>query len=137
MKYNFSMIYLDNAATGGFKPSAVTEAAINAIKYLNANPGRSGHELAVKAQKAVYEARKAAADLFGANLERVVFTQNCTAAINAAVYGLYERGGRVLTSVTEHNSVLRPLYDLESRNEIKHDFEKPTSAITGLTSKYV
>ena len=74
MKYNFSMIYLDNAATGGFKPSAVTEAAINAIKYLNANPGRSGHELAVKAQKAVYETRKAAADLFGANLERVVFT---------------------------------------------------------------
>ena len=137
MKYNFSMIYLDNAATGGFKPSAVTEAAINAIKYLNANPGRSGHELAVKAQKAVYETRKTVADLFGANVERVVFTQNCTAAINAAIYGMYERGGRVLTSVTEHNSVLRPLYDLESRNEISLGFVKPASTLSGVTAKDV
>ena len=131
------MIYLDNAATGGFKPSAVTEAAINAIKYLNANPGRSGHELAVKAQKAVYETRKTVADLFGANVERVVFTQNCTAAINAAIYGMYERGGRVLTSVTEHNSVLRPLYDLESRNEISLGFVKPASTLSGVTAKDV
>ena len=128
------MIYLDNAATGGFKPSASTEAAINAIRYLNANPGRSGHELAVKAQKVVYEARKSAAAVFDANVERVVFTQNCTAAINAAIYGLYERDSRVLTSVTEHNSVLRPLYDLEARGEIHIDFVKPASPLSGVTA---
>ena len=42
------MIYLDNAATSGFKTYAVTETAINTLKYLSANPGRSGHKLAIK-----------------------------------------------------------------------------------------
>lgn len=121
------MIYLDNAASGGFKPSAVTDAATYALKYLNANPGRSGHELAVRCQKAVYDCRKAVASMFGCSPERVVFTHNCTSALNTAIYGLYEKGCHVITSVTEHNAVLRPLYDLESRGEITLMTVKPSS----------
>lgn len=120
------MIYLDNAATCGFKPSAVTDAALYAIKFMNANPGRSGHESALKCRKAVFDCRKAVSELFDCSPERVVFTHNCTAALNAAVYGLYEKGGEVITSVTEHNAVLRPLYDLEDRAEITLTAIKPT-----------
>lgn len=52
------MIYFDNAATNGFHPSAVTEAAATAVKYLSANPGRSGHRLSVAGAEIVYNARK-------------------------------------------------------------------------------
>ena len=52
------MIYLDNAATGGFKPNSVLETAISAVKYLNANPGRSGHRLSKTGAEFIYLARK-------------------------------------------------------------------------------
>lgn len=112
------MIYLDNAATGGFKPSQAIEAAFFAMKYLNANAGRSGHRLAITCADEVYETRKTLARIFSAKIERVIFTANCTAALNQAIYGLATSGSNVVTTVTEHNSVLRPLYDLEKRGEI-------------------
>lgn len=130
------MIYFDNAATSGFKPSRSTDAAVYAMKFLNANAGRSGHKLAIACSEAVFAARKSVAALFNAKPERVVFTQNCTHALNAAIYGIYEKGSHVITTVTEHNSVLRPLYDLEKRGEITLTIIKPTS-VAGVTSKDV
>ncbi len=126
------MIYFDNAATGGFKPSRCYDAAIGALKNLNANPGRSGHRLSALASSALFSARKSLAKFFGAaSPERVVFTPSCTYALNAAIFGLYKEGGRVITTVTEHNSTLRPLYELERRGAIKLTIVTPeSSAVT-------
>ena len=86
------MIYFDNAATGGFKPSGCYEAAINALKNLNANPGRSGHRLSLAASSALFAARKSLAKFFGATSpERVVFTPSCTYALNAAISDFIKR----------------------------------------------
>lgn len=113
------MIYLDNAATGGYKPSCVYETAFNAIKYLNVNAGHSGHALAVGAEKHVYKTRKALADFFGNDcVERVILTKNCTEALNLAILGTVKKGGNVIVSVYEHNSVLRPLYALKNKGLI-------------------
>ena len=124
------MIYFDNAATGGFKPSKSYEAAEYALKNLNANPGRSGHRLSVAASQALYSARKSLANFFGAaSPERVVFTPSCTYALNAAIFGLFVPGRRVLTTVTEHNAVLRPLYELERRGLITLTVIAPETSI--------
>jgi len=107
------MIYLDNAATGGFKPRAVTDSVQNVTRYLLANPGRSGHRLAVTGATLVYNARKTIGEFFDCALERVIFTKNCTEALNTAIFGMLKKGDHVITTVYEHNSVLRPLYHLE------------------------
>ena len=113
------MIYFDNAATGGFKPTKSIESAINAIKNLNANAGRSGHKLSLLASEMIYDARKTLSDFLDSDgAQRIVFTSNCTTALNTAIFGLYKKGGKVITTALEHNSVLRPLYELERRGEI-------------------
>lgn len=119
------MIYLDNAATGGFKPSQVIDTAVSVIKFLNANPGRSGHRLSKTAQEYVYSCRKKVAEFFGAeNPSRVIFTKNCTESLNIAIHGGIKKG-RVLTSALEHNSVLRPLNTLNSKGIISLTVIKP------------
>ncbi len=120
------MIYFDNAATGGFKPNAVIEAATTAIKYLSANPGRSGHRLSITGAKAVYDCRVALGELFSCPPEKVIFTKNCTEALNLALFGTVKKGGRVITTALEHNSVLRPLNYLKSRGLISLDVVEPT-----------
>lgn len=124
------MIYFDNAATGGFKPSAVTDAAITTIKYLCANPGRSGHRLSVKGAEAVMRARTAIADLFNSGSpDRVVFTKNATEALNIALLGTAKAGGHIITTVFEHNSVLRPLGFLKQNYGIEHTVIDPTDNV--------
>ncbi len=115
------MIYFDNAATGGFKPHAVYETTGNVIKYLCANPGRSGHRLSVTGAELVFNARKIIAETFNAKPERVIFTKNCTEALNTAIFGSLKIGGHVITTVYEHNSVLRPLSYLQSKGLISLD----------------
>ena len=111
------MIYLDNAATGGFKPRAVTDSVLNVSRYLLANPGRSGHRLAVTGATLVLNTRRAIGEFFSCPIEKVIFTKNCTEALNTAIFGSIKKGDHVITTVYEHNSVLRPLYRLE-RNKI-------------------
>ncbi|MBQ7642608.1 MAG: aminotransferase class V-fold PLP-dependent enzyme [Clostridia bacterium] len=126
------MIYFDNAATGGFKPAQAIESAVYAMKNLNANAGRSGHKLSLLAAKKIFEARKAVSALFNnGSPERIVFTSNCTSALNAAIFGLIGEGEKVVTTVTEHNSVLRPLYELKRRGRISLEIISPAaSAVT-------
>ncbi len=113
------MIYLDNAATGGYKIPAVTDSATNVIKNLSANPGRSGHRLSVKGAELVFNTRSILAKAFGApSVNNVIFTANCTDAINKALFGTLKKGDHVITTVYEHNSVLRPLYHLEQSGVI-------------------
>ena len=107
------MIYFDNAATGGFKPDGVVTAAESALEFC-ANPGRSGHKLSLACLERVYACRKILCDFFGGyGYDRVVFTKNCTEALNIAIFGTLERGDEVVTTVAEHNSVLRPLEKLK------------------------
>ena len=111
------MIYFDNAATGGFKVYAAVSATTNVIKFLSANPGRSGHRLSTTGAKIVAECREILASGFSADPSRVVFTKNCTEALNIAIFGLPLKG-KILTTVAEHNSVLRPLYALNRNKNV-------------------
>lgn len=107
------MIYLDNSATGGRKPTSVTKAVSSALKNC-ANPGRSGHKLSIACANIVKNARQALLSLFnGYSLDRVIFTKNCTEALNIAIFGLLNKGDKAVTTCLEHNSVLRPLHKLE------------------------
>lgn len=124
------MIYFDNAATGGFKPQTVYDTAETVMRYLSANPGRSGHRLSVAGEKIVYSCRKELAEMFGASPERVIFTKNCTEALNIAIFGSIERGKTVITTVFEHNSVLRPLKYLEKKGVISLKIASPKEGKT-------
>lgn len=114
------MIYLDHAATGGHKPAAVQNAVIAALKSC-ANPGRSGHRLSVGTAERVLACRSLLSELFdGYGFERVVFTKNCTEALNLALLGALEKGDHVVTTCLEHNSVLRPLEALKRAGVIEY-----------------
>lgn len=120
------MIYFDNAATGGFKPNAVIDTATTVIKYLCANPTRSAHRLSLTGAKTVNDCRQVLAELFGASADRVIFTKNCTEALNLAIFGSLKKGGHIITTVYEHNSVLRPLFFLKEKGLIELDIVSPT-----------
>jgi cysteine desulfurase/selenocysteine lyase len=110
------MIYLDNPATSWPKPLQVKEAMNKFMDEVGANPGRSGHLLSIEAARIVYEAREALSDLFHVkDSSRVIFTLNATESINLALKGLLKSGDHVITSSMEHNSVMRPLRDLEKK----------------------
>ncbi|MDR1467513.1 MAG: aminotransferase class V-fold PLP-dependent enzyme [Oscillospiraceae bacterium] len=107
------MIYLDNAATSFPKPIEVTNSITNAILKNGANPGRSGHKFSIKTAACIYECRKILADFFGASGPQcVIFTLNCTHAINMVLKGFLNPGDHVVISCLEHNSVIRPLKNL-------------------------
>ena len=113
------MIYLDNAATSFPKPEPVYRGMDAFIRSAAANPGRSGHRLAVEAEAMVDETRRLIARLMGFRRpERVVFTLNATDALNMAIKGVLRSGDHAITSVLEHNSVSRPLNQLERHGVI-------------------
>ena len=115
------MIYFDNAATGGRKPDSVLNAVSSAIKVC-ANPGRSGHKLSLSCARLVQNCRNALTDLFdGYGFDRVIFTKNCTEALNIALFGVLQKGDHVIASCMEHNSVLRPLEKLKQAGVISYD----------------
>lgn len=112
------MIYLDNAATTFPKPQSVIKAAANSLKTAS-NPGRSGHDLSQNTAIEIYKVREKVKNLFGADsVEKVVFTLNCTHAINYVLKGLVKKGDRIVTSSFEHNAVMRPLEKLKKQGVI-------------------
>ena len=109
------MIYFDNAATTLRKPACVIRAVTEAMCSLG-NSGRGVHGSALSASRTIYDTRMALAQLFGAeNPERIAFTSNSTQALNIAIKGVLNPGDHVITTALEHNSVLRPLYEMENR----------------------
>lgn len=108
------MIYLDNAATTHPKPKSVITAVNNAMQNLSFNPGRGGYSAADRTAEAVFECRKKLGEMFACPPDRVVFTQNCTLALNFCIKGLLKKGDHVITSSLEHNAVMRPLYSMRS-----------------------
>ena len=113
-------VYFDNAATSWPKPPAVLRALSDAAADAGGNPGRGGHPLAQRAGETVYHARETAAAFFEAEPEHVVFTQNCTHALNLAIQGILRQGGHAVISDLEHNSVLRPVAALATRGIITY-----------------
>ena len=112
-------IYLDNAATSSPKPRPVLEEVQRALTRYNANPGRSAHPAALEAAHCVFETRAALAGFLHAREEDcVAFAFNCTDALNLALKGVLRRGDHVVSTLLEHNSVLRPLSELSSRGQI-------------------
>ncbi|MBU5437989.1 aminotransferase class V-fold PLP-dependent enzyme [Tissierella sp. MSJ-40] len=108
------MVYFDNAATSFPKPNTVYDAIMEAMKDYGANPGRSGHKLALKSSRGIFETRELIAKLFNIrNPMNVILTFNCTESLNLAIKGILKRGDHVITTSMEHNSVLRPLKYLE------------------------
>lgn len=122
MSYNISntkiagdrMIYLDNAATTYPKPKQVYQSVMEAMTKYGANPGRGSHAMAIEGARVIYETRELLCKLF--NLEdpmRVIFTFNATDGLNMAIKGILKHGDHVVTTSMEHNSVLRPISELE------------------------
>ena len=106
-------IYLDNAATTMQKPASVIEAVAAAMGHMG-NSGRGAYGEALDASRIIYGTRERISELVGlGNPKQVAFTSNSTEALNTAILGLFGPGDHVISTVMEHNSVLRPLYRLE------------------------
>lgn len=116
---NSEILYLDNAATSYPKPESVYEALNNFLRTDGANPGRAGHRMAVRAEKSIEETRLILARHFGVtDCCRVIFTLNATDSLNIGIKGSLRPGNHVITSRLEHNSVSRPLKQLERDGKI-------------------
>ena len=108
------MIYLDSAATSFYRPPQVARAVAEAINTMG-NAARGTGAPALSGARVIYETRELLARLFHApGPEQVAFTANSTESLNVAIKGLTRPGDRVVTTVLEHNSVLRPLYEMEA-----------------------
>ena len=104
------MIYLDNGATTYHKPEAVIQAVADAMRHMG-NSGRGSHQASLGASRTIYDTRVLVSELFGlGNPLQAAFTANSTASLNMAVQGIFSPGDHVITTMLEHNSVLRPLY---------------------------
>lgn len=118
------MIYLDNGATSFPKPLSVRQNVDISLKKFSANPGRSGHSLSLRAAKEIFECRKRLKELFNVNSEEeIIFTENCTMALNTVIFGLPSEGDHVLISSMEHNSVTRPLESLKDKGVTYSTFD--------------
>ena len=109
------MIYLDNAATSFHKPEGVAKAVFDAINTLG-SASRGTYPLALDADRIVFETREKLKTLFNVKSSSLVaFTSNATESLNVAIKGTLQRGDHVITTAMEHNSVLRPLYEMENK----------------------
>ncbi|MGC8763671.1 MAG: aminotransferase class V-fold PLP-dependent enzyme [Acidobacteriota bacterium] len=126
-------VYLDNAATTFPKPDVVHETMYRFYKDCKVNPGRTGCDLALQAEEMIRNARLALTELFNGSLkergirkdpDRLVFTMNATGALNLLLKGTLKPGDHVVTTWTEHNSVIRPVNHLV-RTGVEATFVRP------------
>lgn len=117
-----NMIYLDNGATTLYKPECVIDAVVNAMRT-QGNASRGAHGATLSASRVVYDARVKIAKFFNFDKpSNVIFTCNSTEALNIAINGIVKNDNKVITTDTEHNSVLRPLYHLKKSRNIDLQF---------------
>ena len=115
------MIYFDNAATSKNKPQIVIDAVINAMQNFG-NSSRGVYDESLSADRVVYETRKKLSKLFNAeNPRQIAFSKNSTESLNIALNGVISSKDHIITSVTEHNSVLRPINYLKLKG-LKVDY---------------
>ncbi|MBU3160603.1 aminotransferase class V-fold PLP-dependent enzyme [Clostridium frigoris] len=110
------MIYLDNAATSFPKPVEVYSEVLNCMENYAANPGRGSHTMAIEASSKIMDTRQELSELFNIpNLLNIIFTCNATESLNIGIKGILKPGDHVISTVIEHNSVLRPLIYLNKK----------------------
>lgn len=121
------MIYLDNAASTNKKPLCVKLNVLRALsKKYSANPGRSSHPISINTALKILNLREELAQFFNLkNSNNVVFTSGCTESLNLAILGTVKQGGHIITTIFEHNSVLRPLQNLKEQGKIELTIIKP------------
>lgn len=116
------VIYLDNAATTMMKPQCMVDAVTKALTSMG-NASRGAHESSLTASRVIFQARKRIAEFFNCgHIDHVIFTMNATESLNIAIRGAIKPGSHVITTVMEHNSVLRPLYLMEKEKGISLSF---------------
>jgi cysteine desulfurase / selenocysteine lyase len=116
-----NLIYLDNSATSFPKPDSVYKFMDSFYREHGVNPGRSGFDAALEAEEIVMNTRKLLTDFFnaGGDKNRLTFSYNASDSLNMIIQGLAVKGDHVITTMLEHNSVLRPLYHLEMNGDIE------------------
>ena len=129
------MIYLDNAATVRYVPVEVMRAFVGAVNR-KANASRGAHADSVWLGLQIYRVREQIRRLVDNPQAEVVFTKSCTEALNMAIRSL-ATGAHVVSSVTEHNSVLRPLHELARKGKLTFDLASPTGPHRGVTREDV
>jgi len=114
------LIYLDNSATSFPKPESVYDFMNTFFRSKGVSPGRSGFDAALEAEEVVNGTRKMLTKLFngGSDHNRLTFSYNATDSLNLIINGLVEEGSHVVTTMLEHNSVLRPLYFHKTKGTI-------------------
>lgn len=121
------MIYLDNSATTYPKPQSVVNAVGESFAKFGANPGRSGHSLSIKTAIKIASVRENLANFVNAESpENIIFTSGCTDALNLAILGSVVNGGHIICTSNDHNSTLRPIFELERRGVVEVSVAQPT-----------
>lgn len=118
--------YFDNSATSHPKPEIVRKKINEAVLEFNGNPGRSGYKKAIKIDREIYNTRVKIAEFFNIkNPLQIAFTSNASESLNFAIKGAGLHDCHIITSVLEHNSVLRPLHFLEDEKNVSLSFAEP------------
>lgn len=116
------LIYLDNAATSYPKPRECMRRALDLFLEVGGSPGRGGYDLAVEAETKVSEVREELSHFFGGDSHyRLCFAYNATDALNTLLQGIAKPGSHIISTLLEHNSVLRPLHHLREQGLIEFD----------------
>ncbi|MBE7075396.1 MAG: aminotransferase class V-fold PLP-dependent enzyme [Clostridiales bacterium] len=114
------MIYFDNSATTNVKPKEVIKSFLEGVSVYSANPGRSGHKLSLKTSEKIFDVRNALCEFLGTDRpENIIFTQNCTDALNLGILGTAQKGGHIICSCNDHNSLARPIFELEKKGIVE------------------
>ncbi|MGD8698261.1 MAG: aminotransferase class V-fold PLP-dependent enzyme [Gemmatimonadales bacterium] len=111
-------VYLDNAATSFPKPDTVHDTVRDFYAQNGVNPGRTGCDMALLAEQMIHSTRRRLSAFFNKSLieaggtkdpNRLVFTMNATMGLNLVINGTIAPGDHVVTTMVEHNSVIRPV----------------------------
>ncbi|HPG31639.1 MAG TPA: aminotransferase class V-fold PLP-dependent enzyme [bacterium] len=117
------MIYFDNAASSFPKAPGVPEAMSDLLKNYGGNAGRASHKISIKLSELVFDVReKLTLFIGGLDSSKLIFTNNCSEAINTVLFGYLKEGMKVLVSGMEHNAAMRPLRYLEKEKKIILNF---------------
>lgn len=121
-------VYLDNGSTSFPKPKIVADSIYNYLTSIGGNPGRANHSNALESNRYLYMAREEICNFFNYDkIENVIFTSNITSSLNLLLNGVIKPGDHVITSSMEHNSVIRPLYNLKQLLNIDLDIVNANS----------
>ena len=115
------MIYFDNGATTYPKPRSVLNAVNEAVSQYSFNSGRGGYKESLKAAEKIFSVREKIVDMFSTTPDNIIFTCNCTYALNMAIKGSVKKGDHIIISSLEHNSVSRVVQKLQDDGIAEYD----------------